>query len=292
MSTANNEYKDRLFNFIFGAEENREWTLSLYNAVNGSDYKDPSLIQITTIHEVVYLGMHNDVSFLIMDQMNLYEQQSAFNPNMPLRQLQYAGSLYEKYITSHGTAMNKFGTKVLKLPAPKLVVFYNGTKDQEDETVLRLSDSFPEGADADIEVRVRMININYGHSRQILEACKPLMEYSWLVEEIRRNVRSLGLKEAVNSAINRMPQDYVIKQFLIEQKSEVTDMLLTEYNEAEVMELFREEGRQEGIEQGIEKGVIMTLASQVRDNEITVSKAAVRAGLSEDEFKKKMICYK
>ena len=81
-------------------------------------------------------------------------------------------------------------------------------------------------------------------------------------------------------------------------------MLLTEYNEAEVMELFREEGRQEGREEGRQEGreegrqegrvegIIMTLASQVRDNEITVSKAAVRAGLSEDEFKKKMICYK
>ena len=36
--TVNKEHKDRLFNYIFGSEENREWTLSLYNAVNGSHY--------------------------------------------------------------------------------------------------------------------------------------------------------------------------------------------------------------------------------------------------------------
>ena len=92
MSIANREYRDRLFNFLFGAEENKEWTLSLYNAVNRSDYKDASQIQITTIREVMYLGMHNDVSFLIADEMSLYEQQSTLNPNMPLRQLQYAGN--------------------------------------------------------------------------------------------------------------------------------------------------------------------------------------------------------
>ena len=91
--TVNREYKDRLFTFIFGSEENRAWTLSLYNAVNGSDYTDEKQIQITTISTVLYLGMHNDVSFLISDDMNLYDQQSTFNPNMPLRKLQYAARL-------------------------------------------------------------------------------------------------------------------------------------------------------------------------------------------------------
>lgn len=95
MSEANNQYKDRLFNYIYGNEGNKAWTLSLYNAVNGSDYRDPDAIEITTIKEVLYLGMHNDVSFMISDEMNLYEQQSGYNPNMPLRQLQYAGNLYE-----------------------------------------------------------------------------------------------------------------------------------------------------------------------------------------------------
>ena len=42
--TLQKEYKDRLFTFIFGSNENRAWTLSLYNAVNGSNYTDPSKI--------------------------------------------------------------------------------------------------------------------------------------------------------------------------------------------------------------------------------------------------------
>ena len=45
MDTVNREYKDRLFSFLYGSEDNKEWTLDLYNAVNGTDYKDPSAIQ-------------------------------------------------------------------------------------------------------------------------------------------------------------------------------------------------------------------------------------------------------
>jgi len=81
------EYKDRLFNYIFGSEENKTWTLSLYNAVNASDYSDPNIVRFNTIKEIVYLGMRNDVSFLIANEMSLYEQQSTNNPNMPVRML-------------------------------------------------------------------------------------------------------------------------------------------------------------------------------------------------------------
>lgn len=142
--------------------------------------------------------------------------------------------------------LNKYGARLLTLPAPKLVTFYNGTLDREDETVLRLSDSFPSGMKGDIEVTVRMININYGRSEDVLRACEPLREYAWLVEEIRRNMASNGIEEAVDKAVAAMPRDFVIKAFLDEHRAEVKGMLLTEYNEAETMELFKEEGRQEG----------------------------------------------
>ncbi len=98
MARANGKYKDRLFRFIFGQEENRAWTLSLYNAVNDSAYMDANQITITTIQDILYLSMKNDTSFMMTGCMNLYEQQSSYNPNMPLRQMQYAAGLYEKYI--------------------------------------------------------------------------------------------------------------------------------------------------------------------------------------------------
>ena len=154
-------YKDRLFNFIFGSEENKAWTLSLYNTVNGTHYTDPERIEINTIREVLYMGMHNDVSFLVTletnlledieivrQDANLYEQQSSYNPNMPLRLLQYLGSLYEKYIVSR--ELNKYGEDLIRLPVPRLVVFYNGEKKMPDKKILRLSDSFPQNAVSDV----------------------------------------------------------------------------------------------------------------------------------------------
>ena len=262
MSADNPQYKDRLFNFLFGSEENKAWTLSLYNAVNGSAYTDPSVIEITTIREVMYLGMHNDVSFLIADAMTLYEQQSTYNPNIPLRLLQYAGNLYEKFVKER--KLNKYGSELLKLPVPKLVVFYNGRKDQPDEKMLYLSDSFPKGAESDIEVRVRMLNVNFGRNQELLNACKPLREYAWLVEEVRKNNTShdeTGMSSAIDKAINEMPNDYVIKPFLEAHRAEVKGMLLTEYNEAEQMELFKEDGRREGEENTLVNSVKKLMAN-------------------------------
>ena len=276
------QYKDRLFNFIFGSEENKAWTLSLYNAINGSDYTDPDAIEIATIKEIMYLGMRNDVAFIIAEEMNLFEHQATYNPNMPLRLMQYAGNLYEKYIMER--KLNKYGKTLVKLPAPKLVVFYNGTDEQEDETILKLSDSFPEGADFDIEVRVRMLNVNYGRNRKLLEACKPLSEYAWIVQEVRKNKTREDLDSAIDRAIADMPDDFFIKPFLMAHRAEVKGMLLTEYNEAETMELFKEEGRAEGRTEGILK----TLTGLVRDGILSVMDAASRAGLTEREFTAQM----
>lgn len=82
---ANREYKDRLFTFIFGKEENRPYLLQLYNALNGTSYTDPSELEITTLQDVIYIRQKNDISFLLDSELSLYEQQSSYNPNMPLR---------------------------------------------------------------------------------------------------------------------------------------------------------------------------------------------------------------
>ncbi len=212
--TVNAEHKDRLFNFIFGREENRGWTLSLYNAVNGSDHDDEALIEFNTLEDVIYLSMKNDTSFLIGNIMSVYEHQSTFNPNMPLRLLEYVGKLYSSYISRN--KLNKYGEKLIKLPMPKLVVFYNGLKEYADETMLRLSDSFDKNREeADIEVKVRMLNVNHGRNKELMDRCEPLAEYAWFIEEIRKNQKDHDIGNSVRMAIEHMPDNYVIKGFLI-----------------------------------------------------------------------------
>ncbi|MCR4894906.1 MAG: hypothetical protein K5911_09320 [Eubacteriales bacterium] len=243
--SVNREYKDRLFSFIFGSEENRAWTLELYNAVNGTQHSDPGMIRITTMKDVLYLSMKNDVSFIIRSEMALYEQQSSYNPNMPLRFLQYAALHYEKYVESVNG--NKYGTRLIELPVPRFVTFCNGDMQMEDEVILRLRDSFPEGIVGDMDVRVRMININYGHSEDILSGCRALSEYSWLVDSIQREKNNSDMiADAVEKALSRMPEEFVIRPFLMQHRSEVLSMLLTEYDEEKQRRLDREDGRAEG----------------------------------------------
>ena len=246
----NRQYKDRLFKFIFGNPENKEWTLSLYNAMNHSSHTNPDDIIFTTIEDAVYMSMKNDVSFLIADNMSLYEQQSTFNPNMPMRFLVYAGMVYERYMNNNRD-YHKYSPKQQKAPTPKCVCFYNGRTETEDVVILKLSDSFKPDSKPDIEVTVTMININYGRNKDLMKICKPLNDYSFFVEEVRSGKNQTdNLEEAIDNALKKLPDDSVIKPFLLANKAEVKHMCITEYDEERTFAEWKEDC----IEVGIEKG--------------------------------------
>ena len=110
-----------------------------------------------------------------------------------------------------------------------------------------------------------MVNVNYGYNDKLMEACRPLAEYSWFIKEIRKNKKDHDMIKAVDKAIEVMPKDYIIRSFLTSHKAEVMGMLDTEYNEEEVMELFRRdsflegkaEGKAEGLAEGRSEGLAM-----------------------------------
>ena len=248
LTEANRLYKDRVFKFIFGNPENKEWTLSLYNAVNGSNYRNPDDIQFNTIEDAVYMSMKNDVSFIILDEMNLWEHQSSFNPNMPMRFLTYGTQLYEKYTATSG--YYKFSRKLQRLPKPHCICFYNGTKEQPEQQVLKLSDAF--GGEGDIEVKVKMLNVNYGKNRALLETCQPLREYAWLVDRVREHQRVMqNLEAAVDASIDEMPDSFVIRTLIEAHRAGVKKMFLTEYDEEKMKEQERKEAFADGVDAGV-----------------------------------------
>ena len=268
MADGQREYKDRLFCFLFGSEQHRDWTLSLYNAVNGSQHTDAAQIEITTMRDVLYLGMRNDVSFMICDEMNLYEQQSTFNPNMPLRMLEYAVNLLSRYVENQRRSV--YSRRLIHLPTPRLVVFYNGGADRPDEQTLRLSDAFDAEKRhlSDIEAAVRMINVNAGHSPALMSACPPLYEYAWVVRYVRRREEKGALETAIDGALDDMPKDFVIKPFLETHRAEVKGMLVKEFNWEKEKELLRQEYREEYIEEGRESIIIYMLKKNMLPEQI------------------------
>ena len=273
----NDEHKDRVFKFLFGNPENRAWTLALYNAINGSSYDNPDDIQFNTIEDAVYLGMKNDVSFIIVDELNLWEHQSTYNPNMPMRFFLYAAKLYEKYIA--GSEYYPYSSQLQPAPCPKCVCFYNGTAQQSERQVLRLSEAF--GGKGDIEVLVTMLNINYGKNKALMEACEPLNEYAWLVEAIRHNQKAMkDLEAAIDAALNEMPDEFAIKKFLLLNKAEVKGMFLTEYNQEKVLEQERLDSLKQGIAQANER----VATDMLRDN-YPLSAIAKISKLSQEKIR-------
>ncbi len=299
MAGRNREYKDRLFKFIFGNEKNKEWTLSLYNAINDSDYTDAESIKFTTVDDALYISMKNDVSFLISQTLMFFEQQSTFNPNMPLRYLMYAGMSYSKYLEMNSLFI--YSSRPLDIPAPRCICFYNGEKESEDKIELRFSDLCKEKSD--IELVVTMININYGRNRELLEKCKPLGEYSWFVAEVRANQKIMSFEDAVDKALEDMPDDFLIKPFLMANKSEVETMCITEFDEARYTEQVKEEGIEIGIgigeEKGEKRGIVKgrtegsmkTLLNLLKKGLINEDNAAEDMGMTVENFRKAAAVY-
>ena len=126
-----------------------------------------------------------------------------------------------------------------------------------------------------------MININYGHNKDLMEKCKPLSEYSWFVDRIRSLLKEgKELRVAISTAIDELEDDSLIKPFLLSNKAEVTRMCITEYNEEKVRNQTLEEGKA----MGKAEGILETLVSLVKDGILTLAEAAGRYNVTVPEF--------
>lgn len=122
--------------------------------------------------------------------------------------------------------------------------------------------------DGDIEVRVRMMNINYGHNCTLMEACRVLNDYALLIDRIRANQKAgMNLDQAVDFAIDEMPDDSLLEKFLLSHRAEVKGMYLTEYNEAKDYMHERAEGRNEEkkrfVSEMLRKNLPLTLIEEI-----------------------------
>ena len=243
--------KDRLFRFLF--EKDKEALLQLYNALNGTNYHDASELQIVTIENAVYVVMKNDLAFVLAGTLNLYEHQSTYNPNIPVRFLIYLAEEYQKLIERAEVSL--YGSTRIKLPTPRCVVFYNGEKDSPEESVLKLSDAFAnKERQADVELQVRMLNINYGHNKELMDRCRTLAEYAEFVAVSRQYINEgMKLQEALNEAIDYCLEHGILYEILREHWSEVLGMLLEEFDADKYERTIRMEGVELGIQQGIER---------------------------------------
>lgn len=237
-------YKSRLFEMIFSE---RGELLGLYNAVNGTKYEDPDLLEINTLENAIYMSMHNDISFIIDLRLNLYEHQSTYNPNLPLRFLLYISDLLSKMTRR----LNLYGSRLIRIPTPRFLVFYNGRQERPDKEVLLLSSSF-QVPDEEIclELKAVVLNINAGHNPHLLRACKTLQDYAEYTSRVRVYAETMEITDAVGRAVTECIEEGILADFLSKNRAEAIKVSIYEYDQEEHMRQEREASREDGIKEG------------------------------------------
>ncbi len=242
-------YKDSVFRMLY---LDKGELLSLYNAVNGTDYTDVDSLEINTLQNAIYMNMKNDVSFLFNFQVNLYEHQSTVNPNMPLRDLFYVADLLQNYVKGS----NLYARSLVKIPAPRFIVFYNGKEKQPERRVYNLSDAFSKKQEKpELELIVTVLNINAGNNAEILGKCKTLREYMQYIERVRGYATHMPIKEAVERAITECIREDILADFLKRNRAEAMKVSIYEYNEEQHLATVRSEGYEDGLSEGLERGI-------------------------------------
>ena len=242
---ANRQYKDTVFRMLFSEKEN---LLSLYNAVTGNTYQNADDLKIVTLENAIYMGMKNDLAFMLETNIYLYEHQSTLNPNIPLRDLIYIGIEYQQYVNNKSL----YSSSLQKIPAPKFMVFYNGTDAVDDRVELRLSNAYEHLAgEPDLELKVLMLNVNEGHNKELMEQCQTLKEYAIYVARVRKYTSEMNLNDAVARAIDECIKEGILVEFLRKNRSEVKMVSILEYDkeweEKKLRKAEYEAGKSEGI---------------------------------------------
>jgi hypothetical protein len=252
----NTRYKDSVFSFLFNDPDTLR---ELYGAIAGVEFPPDTPVTVNTLEGVLYKTRLNDVSFEIGSKLVvILEHQSTINPNLPVRLLMYIARIYEKITAGR----NVYGSKRLVIPRPEFIVLYNGTAPYPDEDVLKLSAAFEDAAslgiipsgEPQLELAVKVYNINQGHNEWMAERCERLRGYSSFIAKVRELEAEEGREAAMEGALKWCIANGILRGFFETHGSEVINMLMSEWKLEDALVVEREEGWEEGREEGWQEG--------------------------------------
>ena len=274
---ANRNHKDTFFRSLFSDKEN---LLELFNALAGTDFKDPQAIEINTLEDILFMGMKNDISFTIDKFLVLIEHQSTINEFMSLRMSMYFFRLLEKLTI--GDSEKQYGErssrkKRKKLPHPMLIVLYNGKEDYPAVKTLKVASLFVKikGFKKVVDIDVKVININKGCNPELESRSNILAGYITFIAKVREYEIEHSPEEAMRLTIKYCIENNILKKYLIQHSGEVMSMLTAEFN----LDEYKKVKYLEGVEDGIEEG-----EKRIKDYVLEL----MEQGLSYEEIKKKL----
>ena len=234
--------------------EIKKYAMSVYNCLNDTNFTNLDDLEVHTLDKGVSLTVRNDAAFVVDASLSIYEHQSTVCPNMPVRNLIYYTTIVSKLLKKK----NIYGKKLIKIPIPKFVVFYNGDEEQPEEYDMKLSDAFEKETDnPELELVCKVYNINFGKNKDLLDRCPVLKEYMIFVGYVRLYLKEYGyedLEKAINQAIDRCIQEDILADFLKENRAEVVKVTQLDYTFDRQITMEREEAREEGRAEGREEG--------------------------------------
>ncbi len=246
------EYKSSVFSMLL---EEPEYALDVYNALNGTDYCDAGMVKVQRIDGGVLLSVRNDASFLIDSFFNVYEHQSTYNPNMPLRFMIYFSGLMWDFIKLHDYDL--YSTRKIPVPTPRFVVFYNGLNERPAKEVFHLSDLYEHQCDEyDLDLTCVAYNINPGYNKELEKDSKVLYGYMTFVQKVRTyDEEKDDLEESINHAIDECISEGILADFFERRRFEVVENALLDMTFEKREKLIARDNRELGREEGIEIGL-------------------------------------
>lgn len=247
----NREYRSDVFSMLMEEPKN---ALQVFNALNGTDYSDPQLLEMCTLAKGISLSVRNDASFIINMDLNIYEHQSTYNPNMPLRSLIYLGEILRDVLKGQDI----YGSRRLMIPTPHIVVFYNGSKDCPEREIQKLSDLYFHEGDPEVEIICTMYNINKGRNEIFLNKCPVMKEYMCFVEKVRE-LGEVGSESPIVDAIDWCIRNNILKDFLVKRRNEVIKVMTIDMTYEAREQIIRKEEREIGREEGREEALLLAI---------------------------------
>lgn len=275
----NREYKSDVISMMLQIPE---YALNVYNAMNNSDYTDPDLVEIVLLENGISLSIRNDASFCISNYLNLYEHQSSYSPNAPLRFLIYLTGLLRKMIEKR----DLYGRKLVQIETPHFAIFYNGTEKRPEREVLKLSDAFINKTDQpEIELICTVYNINQDCNTELMAKSEVLSGYMSFVNKVRENLAKQkmiamdesefkdGLKAAIEEAIDYCIENHIMETFFRENRNEVTKNMVLDYTWERREELIRAEEYEDGRTEGRNEALTELLHNLMETQNISEAEA-------------------
>lgn len=274
--------KDSVFTDLF---RDKKYLLQLYQALHpeDQDVTEDEIADVTLKHVLVDAD-YNDLGFSVGDRlMILVESQSTWTVNIIIRAVIYLIQTYHDYFKR--TKQNLYGSKRVNMPKPELYVIYTGDRKNIPDRIW-LSEEFFDGEKIAIDAEVKIL---YQENED--DIIGQYIIFSKIYNEQRKTYGNT--KKAITETIRICKDRNVLKEYLEKREQEVVDMMMTLFDDDQIMEAYIRDVREETaketaekVEKETTKKVARETAFSLAEMGLTVDQIAQAVKVDADEVKK------